>query len=293
MSKHVLAVQVVGVLIAFLSIFGALGAGPAGPDAGADDAMEGDELASMSLISQRTAFIQRVQDYIGVTFTIHPGWHLYWRNPGDSGGPIEVSIEAPEGVEVGLGGETVLWPTPGRLVNGSDVNYVYENRVTLIIPIRVTERVPVGQSVRIRAKANWVVCKSACKFGEGEAEIELPVVSTREEASNAPQFSLMSQSRIRLPGPVPQGGKMLDVRWEGDALVLECEEATEMRFFPYVPAEPQPRDAASAGATKGTKLTISYPPEIRAAERVRGVLNMTRAGVQWHLNIDVAPPKGE
>ena len=49
---------------------------------------------------------------IGVRFVIEDGWHLYWRNNGDSGLPIGVTFEAPEGVRIG----PIQWPAPERPV---------------------------------------------------------------------------------------------------------------------------------------------------------------------------------
>jgi DsbC/DsbD-like thiol-disulfide interchange protein len=294
MIKNVLVVQAASVLFAVMAIVGfARGSGPGDGGGVRGEGPDGDDLAKMSLIFGRTAIIQRAQEYIGVNFEIEKGWHLYWRHPGESGGPIEVTVDAPEGVEVGYEGQTILWPTPKRLVENGSVTYVYEGRATLILPVRVTERFKPGDKVKIKAKASWVVCRESCKFGEGEAEIELPVVASRAEAPDSSHYSLLAQARTRLPSAIPPGGKMLDINWEGTSLVLSCEGAQEMRFFPYEPADTHPLNMAEAGASNGPKLVIPYPSEIRTAKRVRGVLEMKRGPVQWFLNIDVAPPKGE
>ena len=39
------------------------------------------------------------------------GWHTYWRNPGDSGGPIEIDWDLPKGFSV----SDIKWPLPERL----------------------------------------------------------------------------------------------------------------------------------------------------------------------------------
>lgn len=35
----------------------------------------------------------------GLRFRLLPGWHIYWRNPGDSGGPPTIKWSVPDGVE--------------------------------------------------------------------------------------------------------------------------------------------------------------------------------------------------
>ncbi len=63
--------------------------------------------------------------WIGVRFLLEPGWHLYWRNPGDSGTPPMLLWTAPAGVTVG----DVEWPAPERIPLGSLVNYGYHGDV--------------------------------------------------------------------------------------------------------------------------------------------------------------------
>ena len=39
--------------------------------------------------------------WLGLQMTHQPGWHTYWKNPGDSGLPTELTWTLPEGVDVG------------------------------------------------------------------------------------------------------------------------------------------------------------------------------------------------
>ena len=47
---------------------------------------------------------------VAIKQTIKPGWHTYWRNPGDSGGATTLSWSLPAGVEAG----DIVWPVPER-----------------------------------------------------------------------------------------------------------------------------------------------------------------------------------
>src|SRR3977135_1566162 len=42
----------------------------------------------------------------GIAFQIQPGWHTYWRNPGDSGVPPRIDFRKSENIEA----VTILWP---------------------------------------------------------------------------------------------------------------------------------------------------------------------------------------
>ncbi len=54
---------------------------------------------------------------------IKPGWHTYWRNPGDSGEPTRLAWVLPEGWSAG----EIIWPVPERQPIGPLVDYGYSN----------------------------------------------------------------------------------------------------------------------------------------------------------------------
>src|ERR1700683_3237285 len=47
---------------------------------------------------------------VGVLLKIDPGWHIYWKNPGDAGLPTLVKWDLPSGYSVG----DLSYPTPPR-----------------------------------------------------------------------------------------------------------------------------------------------------------------------------------
>jgi len=57
----------------------------------ADEKARVDTVANVSAIAPGQPFM------LGFKFTIAPGWHIYWKNPGDSGLPTEVKLNLPEG----------------------------------------------------------------------------------------------------------------------------------------------------------------------------------------------------
>ncbi len=64
---------------------------------------------------------------VGVEFRFAPGWHGYWRTPGDAGVPPALDWSATPG----LTGAEVDWPAPSRLVVSGLQNAVYDGRVVL------------------------------------------------------------------------------------------------------------------------------------------------------------------
>jgi thiol:disulfide interchange protein DsbD len=72
------------------------------------------ELVAMSAWAApgSTAIVALKQD-------IAPGWHTYWRNPGDSGGATTLEWTLPTGVKA----SDIVWPLPRRQRLQSLVNY--------------------------------------------------------------------------------------------------------------------------------------------------------------------------
>src|SRR3954464_7681257 len=51
----------------------------------------------------------------GVAIQLPPGWHTYWRTPGDSGVPPRFDFSKSDNVEA----VTVLWPAPRKFDDGA------------------------------------------------------------------------------------------------------------------------------------------------------------------------------
>ena len=58
---------------------------------------------------------------VAVRQDIQPGWHTYWRNPGDSGGATTLDWTLPAGVKA----DPILWPLPTRQRLLGLMNYGY------------------------------------------------------------------------------------------------------------------------------------------------------------------------
>lgn len=91
---------------------------------------------------------------VAVRQQIQPGWHTYWRNPGDSGGPTTLDWTLPEGVGAG----DIVWPLPHRQRLQSLMNYGYEGEVFLPVPIEVPAGARAGQTLRLTVEALFMVC---------------------------------------------------------------------------------------------------------------------------------------
>jgi DsbC/DsbD-like thiol-disulfide interchange protein len=71
--------------------------------------------------------------WVGLYFRLESGWHIYWKNPGDSGNAMAADFKGSDpSVKVG----PVSWPTPKRIPVAHLANYGYEGEV--LLPMQVT-----------------------------------------------------------------------------------------------------------------------------------------------------------
>jgi thiol:disulfide interchange protein DsbD len=150
--------------------------------------------------------------WLGLSIEHQPGWHTYWKNPGDSGLPTTVDWQLPAGLQAG----DIAWPTPRKLPVGPLMNFGYEGRLLLAVPVTVSAApMTLTDSVPVRLKASWLVCKEVCIPEEGEFTLDLPV-----RAATAAHGALFEAARAAQPQAAP--GATATARVVGDDLVVEA-----------------------------------------------------------------------
>jgi thiol:disulfide interchange protein DsbD len=145
-----------------------------------------------TLIAAGDAVIPGLTLDVGVRLRMRPGWHVYWKNPGDSGLPPTVSWTLPRGFQAGA----IEWPAPTRFMDEGLVTYGYHDEV--ILPVRIEVPNPVqGDSVSIAARVEWLECKDICVPGSAVLSVRLPVRAERR--MGRPSTGVLAKARSRLP----------------------------------------------------------------------------------------------
>lgn len=94
---------------------------------------------------------------IGIFIELKNDWHIYWRNPGDSGMPTSIDFDLPDGVKI----SEIKWPAPKAFEYDGLASYGYEKRVLLLADLSVTENYTLG-SIEITANLKSLICKDVC-----------------------------------------------------------------------------------------------------------------------------------
>lgn len=133
-----------------------------------------------SLVSDAGAIEPGTSFGLGVLFEPEPGWHIYWRNPGEAGLATEVVFDLPTGFETG----EVEWPAPVFFKQSGELaGYGYEDPVVLGAEIEPPAGAPVKTQVRL--EASWLACKNECVLESAVLSAELPLVGAEFERSKA------------------------------------------------------------------------------------------------------------
>ncbi len=117
---------------------------------------------------------------------LSPGWHVYWKNPGDSGLPLVLDWQLPRGFEAG----EPLYPVPERIEVGPLVNYGFHGSPGFLLPVRVPELVEPGQIMPVTLSATWLICEDICIPEDAQFALDVPVVANPEtQTQHADRFS--------------------------------------------------------------------------------------------------------
>jgi thiol:disulfide interchange protein DsbD len=132
--------------------------------------------------------------WLGLQLQHQPHWHTYWRNPGDSGLPTELTWQLPAGVKA----LPLIWPAPQTIPIGPMANFGYEDTVLLVTPLQIDKGFKQAASLStldIQLHANWLVCKQECIPQEGDFQLSIPLQGATVMASAEFQKALAQQAR--------------------------------------------------------------------------------------------------
>lgn len=170
---------------------------------------------------------------LAAQFDVQPGWHLYWKNPGDTGLAPMVRWSGVEGADIA----PLVFPTPQTFSFAGFTNYGYLEPFTLLT--QVTLPPDASGKVMIEGAFEWLACDDQiCVPEAATASITLTVDPTAAGLDIAadPYFA---QARKALPlsadwpGKAAVVGKNLVARFEVPFFESDISSA---EFFPSTPA---------------------------------------------------------
>ena len=180
------------------------------------------------LVAENTALVPGADNWLALRLKSEPGWHTYWRNPGDSGIPTSLRWSLPDGFSAG----EIVWPYPERHALGEVMNYGYAGETLHLVPLTVPAAAA-GQSVELKAEAKWLVCSDICIPGKAQLSLRLPVAPS---AAADPRWqAAFAETHARLPRAVAWPARFATDKKDLSLAVQSAEiaAAEQVEFFPY------------------------------------------------------------
>jgi suppressor for copper-sensitivity B len=161
----------------------------AGPCVAAATGWVGDAHAAARLITAVEATGSSTGLDAGLQIRLAPGWHAYWRTPGDAGIAPSIDWNGSEN----LASAAISWPAAHRFSLDGLETQGYENGVVLPIAVALTRP---GEGVRLHAKVDYAACKDICVPYQASLALTLPPGL----AVPGPEATLIAAARARVPG---------------------------------------------------------------------------------------------
>ena len=220
------------------------------------------------LLSESAAVRPGTPFTVAVRLRHDPGWHTYWRNPGDAGLPTRAEWRLPPGFSAG----PIQWPVPGRIGDETVLNYGYSGEVLLPVEIVPPGDLPKGEAA-LAARLTWLECKDVCIPGEAEVSLRLPV-SKRPAPPDEKIVSLFALARTRLP--LPAGLRNLRAGIGGGRLWLSFPASVGEGPFDFFPGDHDiyeaPKDRREQRRGGDVLLDFQAPERASAGTLLSGVL---------------------
>jgi thiol:disulfide interchange protein DsbD len=196
---------------------------------------------------------------VGLHFKLEPGWHIYWKNPGDSGLPPRIQWTLPQEWSA----SEIQWPAPKRLPVGPLLDYGYENDVLLPITIHTAQGVPTSGPAELKADLRVLVCRETCIPGKAALALTLPVRNepARKVAANEAMFA---RARASQPLPAPTEWHA-SAAISGSTLTLKVQGLKQSKGVFFFPATPSVIENAApqtpVGTAEGMELKLKRAPD--------------------------------
>ncbi len=162
-----------------------------------------------------------------------PHWHTYWRNGADSGLPTAIDWQLPRGITA----DAIQWPFPEKIDTPPLVSYGYHNTYAYLITMHADKSLPVGKTITISAKIDWLECDDVCIPGGVELALDIPV-GKGTPAPNKAWTEAFAKARMALP--LKNSGWKMAAKQTSRGYILQAKAPGwfkgapgKVEFFPY------------------------------------------------------------
>lgn len=196
------------------------------------------------------------------------GWHIYWKNPGDSGLPAQVDWLSPPPITFG----ELQYPVPHKINVQPLISYGYEEPVVFLTQANIPANTPAG-NLNIQAKVGFLMCKDICLPGEATLTKTITIGTNMVVDEYAAPF--LAQAKQSLPTPLTN--EILHVSYAKGVYSLWLEPTAARQNWLFIPNAENVIDDPAAQTLSGNEISIPADPQhIQAKENLGGLLINTQ-----------------
>ena len=175
--------------------------------------------------------------WIGVRFKMDSGWHIYWKNPGDSGRKTDIKWIVPEG----LSHSGTEWPFPKQFLVGSFLSFGYEGEVILLNRVSFSSLdsrfLESNSRVKVSAIVNWLLCTNEICLPPNQNELGLELSILDRAPKKSEWYSLFEDFKKKLPSDISDWESKVLGNDEGLTIKLKAEDANDLGDIYFFPEE--------------------------------------------------------
>ena len=248
-----------------------------------------------SLVSTHDQVMPGERFHVALKTVLDEHWHTYWRNPGDSGEPVQIAWTLPEGMTAG----EIVWPLPAPIATGPIINYGFEGTPFFPVEFTAPEGAQAGDILEISAQAYYLVCYDVCIPEQASLTLMLTVGESQTDTINKAGIDnaiLDAPKRRDAVGGIELDAQSISITVNG---LPDAAEFTESYFFPYeqgyiLHSEPQKVSVGTEGIKISTLADYLWEDDI--PDVIEGVIRYKKngkfVGEIVSLNVGQAVPIG-
>lgn len=218
----------------------------------------------LDLIAEVTSAAEDSSFSVAISLDPRPGWHVYWKNPGDNGTTPSATWTLPDGFEAG----ELQFSAPSFVPFMQFMSYGYDEKVLFISDIKTPTEF--DGPIKIECSMRWLVCDdSVCVPENGKVSISIPKGSGENLSTWRTDFET---ARAKQPQKVDWNARYFASEEKVDLEITIPKEAGEISDVWFFPAEKKLIDHAEP-------QTIYQPQGI--AENSYVIRISSVAGSRW------------
>lgn len=232
--------------------------------------------AKVTVIFERSAATPGDSFLGALKLDLADGWHVYWRNPGDSGLPPTAEWTETPGITFG----EFRYPVPHAIPLATLMNYGYEHQVVLPFQVTIADDVKPGTEIPVAGKIEYLICADVCIPEGVSLSTTLKIAATPEPDTDGSTIIAETLPHI----PVAMTGKATVERTEKGFRISAVDtgvagavpDAKEIRFFPDGPEVSHPAKQTVKTGPEGVSIEIVASDFAKEGDQnINGIIAIT------------------